>query len=66
MPSPNKVGSGDLYERLGPDPLINKTATIRQTVMNTIRDPDQADGWPAILIPALATGLAVSIMRRYI
>lgn len=33
-------------------------------IEETLRNPDQADGWTGILIPAVATGLAIALIRR--
>jgi hypothetical protein len=64
MPSPNDVNDPDMYDRFGPEPLINKTAGIRASLMNAVRNPQEAGGWPGVIIPAVATALALSVVRR--
>jgi len=62
MPSPDDVNSGDLYDRIGNTP--NKLGAYVTQIRDAVRDPQGADGWLAILIPAIVTGLAVTLLRR--
>jgi len=65
-PTPGDVGSDDLYDRFGPTPLIERTDELRDMIGETIRNPDDASGWPAILIPALASAFLINYMRRFV
>lgn len=65
-PTPNDVGTGDLYDRIGAEPLIEKTEQWRAMLAEAVDNPQEADGWIGILLPAIATAVALSIVRRYL
>jgi hypothetical protein len=65
-PRPSDVDSNDLYNRFGPEPLINRTREFRDAIMAAVRDPDDAQGWPAILIPAIVSALLINVLRRWV
>jgi hypothetical protein len=66
MPAPDDVSTDDMYDRFGPEPLIEKTAGIRSSLMTAVRNPQEAGGWPGVIIPAVATALAIQALRRYL
>jgi hypothetical protein len=66
MPAPDDVNSADMYDRFGPEPLIEKTAEIRSSLMTAVRNPQEAGGWPGVIIPAVATALAIQALRRFL
>jgi len=65
-PTPSDVGTGDLYDRFNPTPLVERTGELREKVGTTLRNPDEASGWPAILIPALASAVLINYLRRFL
>jgi len=62
MPSPDDVNSGDLYKRFGNAP--NALGAFVTRLRDAVRDPQDTEGWLAILLPAIVTGLAVTLLRR--
>lgn len=64
MPDPDNVSSGDLYNRFGN--TENALADVFETAEAAIRNPDEAEGWAAILIPAVVTGVAVALVRKVV
>lgn len=65
-PSPDDVDTGDLYDRFEPEPLISRTREYVDTIRETIRNPDDAEGWPAIIIPAIVSAVAINYLRRHL
>jgi len=65
-PTPDDVATGDLYGRFQPDSLRETVAPHVDRVTNAIRDPDDAEGWPAILIPAIVSALLINYLRRFV
>ena len=65
-PTPNRVGTGDLYNRFKPEPMIERTKEYRESIKEAIENPKTADGWAGVLIPAVATGIAITLARRYL
>jgi len=62
MPDPNNVNTGDLYDRFGNTP--NALGAFVTRLRDAVRDPQDTGGWLAILLPAIVTGLAVTLLRR--
>lgn len=66
MPAPDDVNTNDMYDRFGPEPLIEKTAGIRSNLMATVQDPQNAPGWFGVIVPAVVTAIAIQGIRRYL
>jgi len=61
MTDPNDVGTSALYEYPdGPNPA----GEIVRRFVEALRAPDESEGWPRIVVPAIVTGLAVEAARR--
>lgn len=65
-PRPSDVGGSDLYDRFGPKPLIDRTAVFRDRLKDALMNPEQATGWPGILIPAVISALLINFLRNKI
>lgn len=65
-PTPNRVGTDDLYDRFGPEPLEERTAAYREEIRFAIDNPTRARGWTGVLIPAVATAIAISVVQRWL
>lgn len=63
-PSPSDVGKTDLYGTFGSS--ANAVSELTGNVVEGLREPDEAEGWIGILIPAIVTGLAIAFARRLI
>jgi hypothetical protein len=61
MANPSDVGTDELYTY--PEPP-NPLGGFLGRLINALKAPDEAEGWPRIIIPAIITGLAVSAVRR--
>jgi len=61
MTNPSDAGTSSLYSYpSGPNPVGE---TLRELVSG-LKNPDEATGWPRILIPALVTGIGIELVRR--
>jgi len=61
MTDPNDVGTTELYSY--PE-APNPAGEVVRRFVDALRAPDEAEGWPRIVVPALVTGIAVTAARR--
>jgi len=66
MPDPNRVDESDLYGILGEPSLGQKLAPARAAIADAVKNPQDADGWAGVLIPAVATAVALQAVRRFL
>ena len=63
MTDPNDVGTTSLYDYPTEG---NPVGELLKRIVNALKAPDEAEGWPRIVIPALVTGIAVSAVQRVV
>jgi hypothetical protein len=61
MTDPSDVGTTELYSY--PE-APNPAGEIVRRFVEALRAPDESEGWPRIVVPAIVTGLAVEAARR--
>lgn len=61
MADPNDVGTTQLYNY--PD-LPNPAGEAIRRLVDAVKSPDDAEGWPRIIVPALVTGIGIEVVRR--
>jgi hypothetical protein len=61
-PSPDRVGTSDLYQRFVPEPLVD-TEQLRDRVTSALENPSNAEGWLGILVPAVVSALLINWLR---
>lgn len=64
-PSPDRVGTSDLYQRFVPEPLVD-TEQLRDRITSALENPADAEGWIGILLPAVVSALLINYLRNKI
>ena len=64
-PNPSDVGTTRMYANPGPS-TSERIGERFQSVVDGVKDPSSAEGWTAILIPAIVTGMAVALIREWL
>lgn len=66
MIGPDDAVSDDIYGRMQPESIAPEIAAFVDRMITAVKNPDDADGWPALIVPAIVTGLAVALARKVI